>query len=218
VTDLPAPAEELEVDPWVTSLLRTGIEREEALRRLHDLLVRVAAKELGRRASASFLSGRDRDDLAHEVADDAMVAILRKLPEFRGESRFTTWAYRFAVLEVSNKIGRRYWTWSARVVPLDGADWPAFEDRMGLSPQKSVEARELAGAVRAAVENLTPHQRELFVAIVVNGVPLDAMVAKVGTSRNAIYKVIFDARRKIRRELVTKGYLEAVDGKGADDG
>jgi RNA polymerase sigma-70 factor, ECF subfamily len=178
---------------------------------LHDLLLRAASRELARRASSSFLSGQDRDDVAHEAADDAMMAILRKLPEFRGESRFTTWAYRFAVLEVSHKVGRRYWA-SSRVVPLEVADWAAFEDRMGLSPQDSAEGRELADAVRAAVDNLTPRQRELFVAIVVNGVPLDAMVARLGTNRNAIYKVIFDARRKIRAELVTKGYLDPVGG------
>ncbi|WP_344157755.1 sigma-70 family RNA polymerase sigma factor [Nocardioides koreensis] len=209
--DLGALPSERDVDPWVASLRSVGPARDDRLRALHDLLVRVASRELSRRLSASYLGGQDRDDLAHEVAADAMVAILKKLPEFRGESRFTTWAYKFAVLEVSNKLGRSYWTWVGRTVALDTADWAQFEDRMALAPEKSAEARELADALRSAVGNLTPRQREVFVAIVVNGVPLDAMVAKLGTSRNALYKVVFDARRKIRAELVANGHLNPVD-------
>jgi len=148
---------------WIRALTGTGAVREAGLARLHGLLVRVAVRELRRREAGAWVSGPELDDLAHQAADDAMMAILGKLGSFRGESRFTTWAYRFVVLEVSSK--------------------------------------------QAVDETLTEHQRRLFVAVVLNEVPLDALVARLGTNRNAVYKAIFDARRKIRGFLVANGYL-----------
>jgi RNA polymerase sigma-70 factor, ECF subfamily len=198
-----------EADSWVAELTGEGPERAAAQSRLHALLLRVAFHELARRASAAGIEGPERDDLAHQAAADAMLAVLEKLPEFRGESRFTTWAYRFVVLEVSSKVGRHYWRRpSTRAVNLESEDWARFEDVMGLRPEQHAESRDLAAAVRRAVDGLTEHQRELFVTIVVAGVPLDAVVDQRGTSRNAVYKAIFDARRKIRAALVADGYLD----------
>ena len=193
---------------WVGALTGTGAAREAALARLHDLLVRVAVRELRRREAGAGFSGPELDDLAHQAADDAMLAILAKLGTFRGESRFTTWAYRFVVLEVSSKLGRHYWR-QHPAQHLEAEGWDRLPDRLGAEPGAHAEQAELVKAVRQAVdETLTGHQRRLFVAIVLNEVPLDAMVACLGTNRNAIYKAIFDARRKIRAFLVANGYLE----------
>jgi RNA polymerase sigma-70 factor (ECF subfamily) len=193
---------------WIRALNATGAVREAALARLHGLLVRVAVRELRRREAGAWFSGRELDDLAHQAADDALLAILGKLGSFRGESRFTTWAYRFVVLEVSSKLGRHYW----RRHPsehLEADDWDRLPDRLGARPGEDAEHAELVKAVRQAVEEtLTEHQRRLFVAVVLNEVPLDALVVQLGTNRNAVYKVIFDARRKIRGFLVANGYLE----------
>jgi RNA polymerase sigma-70 factor, ECF subfamily len=198
-----------EADPWIAELTAEGPEREAAHSRLYDLLLRVAFHELGRRGSATGVDGPERDDLAHQAAADAMLAVLAKLPDFRGESRFTTWAYRFVVLEVSSKLGRHYWRRpSTRALNLEREDWDRFEDLMGLRPDQHAESRDLAAAVRRAVDGLTAHQRELFVTVVVNGVPLDAVVAQRGIARNTVYKVVFDARRKIRAALVADGYLD----------
>ncbi len=124
----------------------------------------------------------------------------------RDESRFTTWACKFAIFEVSAKIGRHFWRHPA--VPLDAEDWDRLPDRFGLDPAQEAEWRDLLAALRRAVDDkLTPRQREVFVAIVLNGVPLDALVLELGSSRNAIYKVLFDARRKLRSALVANGYL-----------
>jgi RNA polymerase sigma-70 factor (ECF subfamily) len=136
-----------------------------------------------------------------------MLAILAKLAEFRGESRFTTWAYRFVILEVSSKLGRHYWR--NPTVALDAGQWERLPDRLGIDPQQHAESVGLLAEVRRVVDGeLTAHQRRIFVAVVVDGIPLDALAAKLGLQRNAIYKVIFDARRKIRRALVANGYLE----------
>jgi RNA polymerase sigma-70 factor (ECF subfamily) len=193
---------------WISALRGTGAAREAGLARLHGLLVRVAVRELRRREAGAWISGRELDDLAHQAADDAMLAILGKLGSFRGESRFTTWAYRFVLLEVSGKLGRHYWR-QHPAQHLEAGDWDRLPDRLGVGPGDLAEHADLVKAVRQAVdETLTGHQRRLFVAVVLNEVPLDALVAQLGTNRNAIYKAVFDARRKIRVFLVANGYLE----------
>ena len=191
---------------WLAALGGSGLAREQALARLHQLLLRVARTELRRRAGRHPITGPELDDLADQSADDAVVAITTKLGEFRGESRFTTWAYRFVVLEVSSKLGRHFWQRPA--VALDTADWERLPDRFGISPADHAERRELIGAVRRAVEEeLTERQRRVFIAIVVDGIPLDALVVQLGSSRNAVYKTMFDARRKLRAALAANGYL-----------
>jgi len=199
---------------WISALTSTGREREACLARLHGMLVRVAVRELHRRAASAGITGPELDDLAHQAASDAMLAIIAKLDTFRGESRFTTWAYRFVMLEVSSKLGRHFWR-QHPAASLDTEDWDRLPDRFGLDPGEQAEQADLMAAVRRAVEEaLTAHQRRLFVAIVVNGIPLDAVVAQSGMSRNSIYKAVFDARRKIRAYLVANGYLEGR-GRGS---
>ena len=144
-------------------------------------------------------------DLACQAAADALLAITGKLGQFRGESRFTTWAYKFVVLEVSSKIGRHFWRHPS--VPLGTEDWDRLPDVFGFDPAREAEWRDLLAALRRAVDNeLTPRQREVFVAIVVNQVSLDALVAELASSRNAIYKMMFDARRKLRAALTADGF------------
>lgn len=192
---------------WVRGLgAADGAERERAAARLHGLLLRVARAEARRRSGQLRISGPELDDLAHQAAADAAVAIMAKVGDFRGESRFTTWAYKFVMFEVSAKIGRHFW--QRPQVPMEAADWDRLPDRLGLDPARESEWRDLARALRRAVEEqLTEHQRRVFAAIVLEGVPLDALVAELGSSRNAIYKTMFDARRKLRASLVANGYL-----------
>jgi RNA polymerase sigma-70 factor (ECF subfamily) len=173
---------------------------------LHALLLRVARAEAHRRSGRLGISGPELDDLAHQAAADAVVAIIAKIGEFRGESRFTTWAYKFVVFELSSKIGRHFWRQPR--VPLEVEDWDRLPDRFGLDPARESEWRDLVRAMRRAVEeDLTAHQRRIFTALVLQGVPLDALVAELGTSRNAVYKTMFDARRKLRASLSADGYL-----------
>lgn len=198
-----------ETAAWVAGLGSQCADRDGALHRLHALLLRAARAELGRRAPRAGITGQEVDDLAHQAADDAVVAILRRLSEFRGDSRFTTWAYKFAILEVSSKLGRHFWTRHPDV-KLDVGQWEELPTRLGVTPESAVEADDLFNAVRNAVETgLTARQRDIFVALVLDEIPLDALALKLGVDRNAIYKVMFDARRKIRAALVTNGYLVA---------
>ncbi len=193
---------------WLRRLAAAGTaERQAAERELHDRLVRIALAEVRRRSASSPVTGPELDDVAHQAAADAMMAILAKLAEFRGESRFTTWAYRFVILEVSSKLGRHYWR--NPPVPLDAEQWERLPDRLGLDPHQHAEAAGILAEIRHVVEtDLTPHQRRIFIALVVDGIPLNALAEKLDLQRNAIYKVIFDARRKIRRALEANGYLD----------
>jgi RNA polymerase sigma-70 factor (ECF subfamily) len=192
---------------WLRALAGTGRGREAALARLHEVLVRIARGEAARRGPRLQITGPELDDLAYQAAADALVAITRKIGQFRGESRFTTWAYKFVIFEVSAKIGRHFWRHP--VVPLDAEDWERLPARFGVDPAHQAEWGDLFAALRRAVDaELTPRQREIFVAIVLNDVPLDTLVTHLGSSRNAIYKMLFDARRKLRAALIANGYLD----------
>jgi len=201
-----APRLDPESAGWLRVLAGTGPAREAALARLHEMLVRIARSEVGRRAPRLQLVGPELDDLAYQAAADALIAITGKLGQFRGESRFTTWAYKFVIFEVSAKIGRHFWRHPD--IPLDAEDWVRLPARFGFDPAQEAEWRDLLAALRRAVdEELTARQRRVFVAIVLNGVPLDALVIELASNRNAIYKTLFDARRKLRAALAAHGYV-----------
>lgn len=204
---------------WIRTLGGTGAVREQALARLHELLLRVARGELHRRSGQHPITGPELDDLAHHAAGDALLAITGKLDGFRGESRFTTWACKFVILEVSTKLGRHFW--QKPTVALDTEGWERLPDRFGKDPADHTQGRALVDAVhRAVVEHLTQRQRQVFVAIVLQGVPLDALVIQLSSNRNAIYKTLFDARRKLRVALASNGYLgitaDTASGASAD--
>lgn len=193
---------------WLQELRGPDAVRNEALRRLHAVLFRMARAEANRRRGS--LPGdvlADLDDLCTQAANDALAAIVRKLDGFRGASRFTTWACKFALLEVSVRLRRR--SWSTRRVALDEAAWGRLADPAG-DVHRSLQEREKLNAVRKAVgETLTEHQRRVFLAAVAEEVPIDVIAERIGSSRGAVYKVVHDARRKLRAALATAGHLEA---------
>src|SRR5689334_6742610 len=191
---------------WMADLAGAGPRQEAALARLHAMLVRIARREAARRAPRLQLAGPELDDLADQAAADALLAITGKLGQFQGGSRFTTWAYKFVILEVSAKIGRHFWRRPG--VRMDAEDWDRLPASFGFDPAQEAEWRDLLAALRRAVdEELTARQRRVFVALVLAGVPLDALVIELESSRNAIYKTMFDARRKLRAALAANGYL-----------
>jgi RNA polymerase sigma-70 factor (ECF subfamily) len=192
-------------DTWWTHLGDDGPAGEIALARLHALLVRASRHQVWR--LRDLLDGADAeaiDDLAQQAADDAMVAVLRKLPTFEGRSRFTTWAYKFAVLHAG--VAVRSQAWRHREVPLP--DTLPLADA-GPSPTELTEASQLAHAVREAIaRQLTPHQRRVVLALLVEDVPIDVLADRLGSSRNALYKALHDARQRLRAALVASGHLE----------
>lgn len=182
---------------WLRSLRADGAERDEAVARLHALLLKAARFEVRRR------DVRDLDELAVEAAGDALLSVLRRLDDFRGASRFTTWAYKFALYEAAVKVRKH--AWQGREVLLEPDGWEPFADA-GLGPDAEVEQRELLDTVRAAVESvLTPHQRQVLIALAVNGVPIDVLAERLDSNRGALYKTLHDARRRLRDHLGERG-------------
>jgi RNA polymerase sigma-70 factor (ECF subfamily) len=188
-----------ESQAWVDALQSIGRRRDDAIRRLHTLLVREARFEVRRRAALlSHPSGPDLEDLAVQSADDAVVAILAKLDRFRGDSLFTTWARRFAQREAPAKIRRRLGR--GRDFPMDvefehARMWPAGEE----VPHERCVANESARTLnRLIVEDLTAHQRQILIALTIDGVAPDDLAQRLDTTTGALYKTLHDARRKLR--------------------
>jgi len=197
---------------WVDRLSADGADRDAALAELREVLLRAARFEVGRRcATLTHIRGGDQEDIAQQSSDDAMVAILSKLDDFRGDSKFTTWAYKFALYEAAAKVRKR--AWQGREVPLEAEDWPQMADP-GPLPHGEVEMNDLLAAIREEIENsLTPRQREVLVALALNEVPIDVLAERLGSTRGALYKTLHDARQKLRAALAARGLLPEEDPK-----
>jgi RNA polymerase sigma-70 factor, ECF subfamily len=200
----PVSPPDAESREWLRTLRADDPTRQIAVERLHALLLRAARFEVARRQpNLPHLRGNELDDIASEAAGDALMSVLRRLDDFRGDSRFTTWVYKFALLEAAVKLRKR--AWQGREIPLESEGWDHFETA-ALGPAGSTEQRELVTAVRLAIaEVLTPHQRSVLVGLAVNGVPIDVLADRLNTNRGALYKTLHDARRKLRNHLSERG-------------
>jgi RNA polymerase sigma-70 factor (ECF subfamily) len=197
-------------DHWVERLRPGAPRRDETVADLHRLLLRVAYYELSRRRSRlPSLAGPEFDDVAHQAADDALVSLLDRLDRFRGESRFTTWAYKFVLFEISSKLARHAW----RREPPSGDDlvWDRLVDVRASQPEDRITQRERMVALSCAIAELSERQRVVFVALALNEVPVDVVVLRLRSNRNAVYKNLFDARRNVRAKLVAGDHLPAPD-------
>jgi RNA polymerase sigma-70 factor (ECF subfamily) len=189
------------IDPesqaWIDRLKPGSEDHEAAIADLHALLLRGALFEIDRRRAAlPRLWGNDYDDLARQSANDALLAVLRKLEDFRGESHFTTWAYKFALVEAAATVRCR--AWQGREVPTQ-LDWWTRSAASGSTAQDDLETKELFAALKATMTtDLSAHQREVLVAVALNDVPIDVLATRMGRTRGAIYKTLHDARRKLR--------------------
>jgi RNA polymerase sigma-70 factor (ECF subfamily) len=189
---------------WLDQLRSEGAEHDAAVARLHALLLRGARFEVARRRpTLPHLRGNDLDDIALQAADDALMSVLARLDDFRGLSRFTTWAYKFALLEAAVKLRKR--AWQGRELPLEPESWSLFSSA-GLEPDIEAEQSELLTTLQAAINQvLTPHQRRVLVALALNGVPIDVLAERLNTTRGALYKTLHDARRRLRKHLAECG-------------
>jgi RNA polymerase sigma-70 factor, ECF subfamily len=201
-----APERDRESEAWMRALRGSGAERDRALAELHALLLRLArAEALRRRASLPDAVLADLDDICLQAANDALVAIGAKLERFEGRSRFTTWACKFVLLELSSRLRRH--AWRGRPVKLDEAAWERLADAGAATVEGRLEQQELLRALRTAVEReLTPLQREVFQAAALGEIPIDVLAERLGSTRGAVYKTLHDARRKLRAALAREGF------------
>jgi RNA polymerase sigma-70 factor (ECF subfamily) len=178
------------------------------------VLRRVALFELSRRRhQLRSVTGPEFEDLAQQAADDALVNVLARLDDFRGLSRFTTWAYTFVMFEVSAKVARH--AWRRQPPDVEGIAWDQLPDTVALRPDERLEQRAQLDALWRAIGELTDRQREVFVTVALNDVPIDVVALKLGTNRNAVYKNLFDARRRLRATMAAAGH-PVSNGNGRD--
>jgi RNA polymerase sigma-70 factor (ECF subfamily) len=188
---------------WLHELRTQGPVREAAVARLHALLLRAARFEVARRRPGlPHLRGDEFGEIALEAADDALMSVLARLDDFRGASRFSTWVYKFALLEAAVKLRKR--AWQGREIPLEQEHWDLLSSA-GLGPADAAEQSELLAALQDGIAALTPHQRRVLVALAVNGVPIDDLADRLNTNRGALYKTLHDARRNLRADLTSRG-------------
>jgi RNA polymerase sigma-70 factor, ECF subfamily len=194
-----------ESEAWLRRLRADGAERDRAHAELHALFVRVAHAEAHRRRWAlpdAVLA--DLDDLCLQAADDALLSVTTRIDRFAGRSRFTSWAIKFAIFELSTRLRRH--AWRGRPVKLDDDAWSRLPDASAPTAHARAEQQELLDRLQRAVDEvLTPRQREVFVAAVVQDVPIDVLAERLSSSRGAIYKTLHDARRKLRGALAEAG-------------
>lgn len=197
-------------DLWVARLRTPGAGRDQAVAALRDLMVRAARHQVGRMSEAAELGWVRRDEIIQSAADEATMAVLARLDSFEGRSRFTTWAYKFGILQAGVEVRRARW----RGREVDLHDAPETAQPTTTSPEAYAEAGELAQAVREALDvALTPHQRRVAIALLVDEVPIDVLTERLGTNRNALYKTLHDARQRLRRHLAEEGFLAVIGAK-----
>jgi RNA polymerase sigma-70 factor (ECF subfamily) len=196
---------EQEFRHWCEGLRPGGHRHDATVAELHELLLRASRHELARRRhQLGSITGPELEDLAEQSADDAVLAVMRKLDDFRRASRFTTWAYKFAIFEVSARVARHEW----RHRSSDGEPaWETIPDSFRADPEtRAIEREMLALLSKAIEEELTEHQRHVFVAVALNDVSIDVLALQLDSNRNAIYKNLFDARKKLRSALAGAGH------------
>jgi RNA polymerase sigma-70 factor (ECF subfamily) len=194
---------QMESERWVRRLTPGHPRREQTVKLLHEVLLRVAFYELARRrGQLGSIRGPEFEDLAQQAADDALMNVLAGLDGFKRLSRFTTWAYKFVIYEVSAKVARHAW----RRQPPSHLELEHLPDALAPRPGDRLERREELDALRAAIGELSERQREVFVAVALNEVPIDVLALQLGSNRNAIYKNLFDARRSLRARMAAAGH------------
>lgn len=187
---------------WLEELRSGDHRRNQAVLRLYGLLLREARFEVARRTlPLAHPSGGDLNDLAVQAAGDAVVSILAKLHQFRGDSLFSTWARRFVQREVPAKLRQRLGT--ARDLPMgESLEHSRLWSSPGESPHAcSVEKESLRALTHLIADELTPHQREVLIALAIDGVPTDELARGLKTTPGALYKTLHDARCKLRAKL-----------------
>jgi RNA polymerase sigma-70 factor, ECF subfamily len=197
---------------WIQDLTNGGPAQAEAIADLRELLLRASLYTLSRNLSdLQSLHPRERVALAEDCAQDALLAVLSRLGDFRGESRFTTWAYKFGVNVALTRARQASWKrlsleqFTEKVDELDWLQWKEYTSP-SISELPVLQAEVLTVIEEIIRNELTLRQRQVLKLIVFDQVPMDVLVERLDTNRNAIYKMLHDARLKVKRNLIARGY------------
>ena len=198
---------------WLHDLNSGGSRQEAAIADLRDLLLRAALYFFSR--NLGDFKGLDRSEItqrAEDCAQDALIAVMDHLPEFRGDSKFTTWAYEFAVNKALMAARRERWKGVSldELVSLDNGHFleSAIQDTAeGMTPERYAMQGEIQRMIVDVIQrDLTERQRRVLLLMVFNEVPMDEVARVLDTNRNAIYKLLHDARHKLKNRLQNRGF------------
>lgn len=194
-------------EEWVNELRGEAARREEALADLRETILAGLPYAL-----QPWLSAQDArfEALAEEAAQDTLVRVLERLDTFEGRSQFTTWVHKIAVRIALTELRRKRWENVSLDELVEAEDRAGFArlmtDRQAGTPESTVEATDLMRRVeRILAEELTGRQRQAMLAMAVQGMPLEEIARRMGTNRNALYKLLHDARLRIKRRLEAEG-------------
>lgn len=198
---------------WLHDLKASGALQEAAIADLRDLLLRAALYFFSRNLSDFERNNGDEiSQRAEDCAQDALIAVLNHLPDFRGDSKFTTWAYKFAINKGLMAARRERWkgvSLDKLASPDEGhfLEWTIQDQSEGITPEQSAMQAEIGVVLLEVIEHdLTERQRRVLFMMVFNDVPLDEVVRHLGSNRNAVYKMLHDARRKLKSGLQARGF------------
>jgi RNA polymerase sigma-70 factor, ECF subfamily len=188
---------------WVIALRSEAEPRHRAIARLHGLPLRAAGFEVARRRTGSAHLGAEASgDIALQAAADALVGVLTRLDDYRGQSRFTTWAYKFALLEAAVAVRQK--AWQGRELQVSDGPWSSTG--AGASAHGPAGLREVLAALQEAIRSvLSDRQREVLTALALDGVSIDVLAERRATTRGALYTSLHEARRALRAELRRHG-------------
>ena len=200
-------------EEWLHDLRANGAVQEAAIDDLRNLLLRAVLFFFSR--NLGDFGGLARDEIlrrAEDCAQDALVAVMNHLSDFRGDSKFSTWAYKFAINIALMTTRRERW----KDISLDQlsysdddtlSEWMMRDKSPGLAPDQSALRGEVGEIIREVIErDLTDKQRSVLIMMIFNEVPMDEVVRRLHTNRNAIYKLLHDARRKLKNGLQARGF------------
>ena len=189
--------------------------RAEALADLRDYLLRAVYVYMDRhREDLSDLGRSELEQMAEDFAQEALLQVLDNLEAFRGESKFTTWAYRFVINEAAGELRLHRWrTLSVEAVVSEDEEVSLLHflsDRSAPDPETAAAQSEILLLMEHVIqEELTERQRVALVSVKLRGVPVDVVAERLDTTRNNVYKLVYDARRKLRAGLERRHYSEA---------
>jgi RNA polymerase sigma-70 factor, ECF subfamily len=189
---------------WLDELTASGEIQETAIADLRNLLLRAALYFFNR--NPGDFEGMNRDEIlqcAEDCAQEALIAVMDHLADFRGDSKFTTWAYKFAINMALMTARRQRWKGKS-LDELPVSNRALFDGEL---PDQSLIQREIRGILEEVIKGeLTDRQRQVLILMVFHEVPMDEVVQRLGTNRNAIYKMLHDARRKLKNRLLARGF------------
>jgi RNA polymerase sigma-70 factor, ECF subfamily len=197
-------------EEWLHDLKSHGPEQQAAINDLREYLLRAVLYFFSQNpGDLKHLARAEIEQVAEDLAQDALLTVLKHLDEFRGESKFTTWAYRFAINISLVEARRQRWKNVSLDNLISNAQLPdlQFEDENATNPELAAQQEEIWGAVRQVIDReLTPRQREILTALAFEDLPMDLVTERFHTNRNAVYKMLHDARAKLKKSLEERGF------------